>query len=142
MEQSGARKPSFLWRGILILLPLILLAGMGLYSLRSDRALAEVEARERCEGLAEFTASQISDHLLERTGALVSRPPIFARILLDTNGQLVSINGSRERAQVPRDPVPRLSTDDSGAQAKYDAGLSLAEQHKINEAVKSFRDVR
>jgi hypothetical protein len=48
MDKSGAKKPVFLWTGILILLPLFLLAGVGLYSLRQDKILAENEAERTC----------------------------------------------------------------------------------------------
>jgi len=42
----GPRKPSFLWQGILILLPVVVLTVVGLYSLRQDRLLAEQDAKE------------------------------------------------------------------------------------------------
>jgi len=59
-ETAGARKPGFFWRGVLILLPLVLLAGMGIYSLRQDRLLAEIEARQRCGTLADDYARAIA----------------------------------------------------------------------------------
>ena len=45
--------PAFFWQAVLILLPVAGLAWFGLYSLRQDRLLAEQEARESCEMLAQ-----------------------------------------------------------------------------------------
>ena len=53
MARISQRKPSFLWQGIFILLPVIVLAGAGLYSLREDRKLAQREAREKAQALAD-----------------------------------------------------------------------------------------
>jgi signal transduction histidine kinase len=44
--QFNTPKPSFLWQGILILLPVAVLTALGLYSLRQDRLLAEQDAKE------------------------------------------------------------------------------------------------
>jgi signal transduction histidine kinase len=46
-------KPRFLWQGILILMPVVLLAAVGAYSLRSDQRLAEQEIRDRATWLVE-----------------------------------------------------------------------------------------
>jgi signal transduction histidine kinase len=53
------RKATFLWRGLLIVLPLVLLAGVGLHSLRQDRILAEHEARERAQSFADDLADRL-----------------------------------------------------------------------------------
>jgi len=45
-------KSGFFWQGLAIVLPVIVLAGRGLVSLRNDRALARHEARERAQLLA------------------------------------------------------------------------------------------
>src|SRR5690349_10067944 len=59
MGQAGAtRKPTFLWQGLLIVLPVALLAVVGVFSLRQDRLLARYEATER--------AQLIADELLPR----------------------------------------------------------------------------
>ncbi len=49
---NPARRPTFLWQGLLIVLPAILLAGVGLHSLRKDRALARLDATEAAHALA------------------------------------------------------------------------------------------
>ena len=46
-------KPSFLWQGLLILLPVVVLAGAGFYSLREDRRLVRREAEEKARTLAD-----------------------------------------------------------------------------------------
>jgi len=53
--------PVFFWQVIFILLPVILLAGFGLYSLREDRLLATQEAREAGEVLAQHIAQAVGD---------------------------------------------------------------------------------
>ena len=63
-REAGARpvsggEPAFLWKGILILLPMAGLACFGLYSLRQDRLLAEQEARESGQILAQQLAQAI-----------------------------------------------------------------------------------
>lgn len=55
--------PSFFWQGLLILLPVAGLVGVGLYSLHQDRRLAETEATERAQQLANSLAQQIWDDL-------------------------------------------------------------------------------
>lgn len=54
-----ARRPSFFWQGVLILLPVVLLAGVGLYALRRDQRLAEMEVVERAQAVAEWTADLV-----------------------------------------------------------------------------------
>jgi len=46
VKQSSNRKPTFLWQAVLILLPIAVLAAVGLFSLRQDKLLAEQEAPE------------------------------------------------------------------------------------------------
>ncbi len=45
-------RPHFYWQGALIILPALILAGAGFYSLRQDRVLAEHEAGEQARRLA------------------------------------------------------------------------------------------
>jgi signal transduction histidine kinase len=54
------RKPTFLWQVILILLPVALLAAVGLYSLRQDKLLAEQDARELANSTAQRLAQVVS----------------------------------------------------------------------------------
>src|SRR5947207_8821748 len=47
------RKPSFLWQALLILLPVAILATVGFVSLRRDKILAQHEAVERAQTIAD-----------------------------------------------------------------------------------------
>src|SRR5215470_1641612 len=87
IQPARARPATFRWRGLLIVLPVILLAGVGLYSLRQDRILAEHEARERAQTLA--------DDLVERLWVALTSTPDRERLQrhafqIDARGQLVS----------------------------------------------------
>lgn len=73
---TGARRnkqPTFFWQGVLILLPAVLMAAIGLYSLRQDRALAEHEARERAKTLAAGLFQYFSDLLSDASAAEKTR---------------------------------------------------------------------
>ncbi|MDB6109952.1 MAG: Histidine kinase [Pedosphaera sp.] len=52
-------KPTFFWQGLLIVLPVIGLAVVGFLSLRQDRSMAEAEARQRANELADSLMSAI-----------------------------------------------------------------------------------
>jgi len=52
-RSRSERAPSFFWQGVLIILPVIALAGVGLASLRQDRLLAESEARAKANATAD-----------------------------------------------------------------------------------------
>jgi signal transduction histidine kinase len=99
-DAAGARKPGFFWRGVLILLPLVLLAGMGIYSLRQDRLLAEIEARERCRSLAGDYSRAIAAALQNPV------PPAFSKITLDAGGNLLAVGGSHARAAMTETAAP------------------------------------
>jgi len=53
------RRPGFFWQGFLIVLPSALLAAFGLYSLRQDRLLAEQQAAQMAQQLAEGLARSV-----------------------------------------------------------------------------------
>jgi len=52
-------RPTFLWQAGLILLPVVLLAGYGLWALRKERALIEEEVRERCSTVLQLLAREL-----------------------------------------------------------------------------------
>ncbi|MBI3415629.1 MAG: HAMP domain-containing histidine kinase [Verrucomicrobia bacterium] len=58
-----AQRPAFFWQAALILLPVIALATVGLISLRQDRILAELEARERAQVIADDVSQKVFDAL-------------------------------------------------------------------------------
>jgi hypothetical protein len=53
MRASRASQPSFFWQGLLIVLPVVVLAGAGLFSLRQDQAMARREATEKAQAFAD-----------------------------------------------------------------------------------------
>jgi hypothetical protein len=53
------RKPSFFWQGLLIVLPVALLAGLGLVSLRQYRRLVEQDATQRAREISEHLSSSV-----------------------------------------------------------------------------------
>jgi signal transduction histidine kinase len=57
---------SFLWQGILILLPVGVLTVLGLYSLRQDRLLAEQDAKERGAATATQMAQSVAHELAQQ----------------------------------------------------------------------------
>src|SRR5690349_11244810 len=59
MKPSRQRQPTFFWQGVLIVLPVVVLAGAAFVSLRQDRILARHEATERAETLAQLAADAI-----------------------------------------------------------------------------------
>jgi two-component system phosphate regulon sensor histidine kinase PhoR len=77
------RKPGFFWQGVLIVLPVGVLAAAGLLSLRQDRVLARLEATERAQALAEEFAQEI---WAELTAPPRGDEPVF---LVDEAGELV-----------------------------------------------------
>src|SRR5437867_3143716 len=80
----ASRKPSFLWQGVLILAPVLVLAGIGAYALWKDQRLAMREAEERAQELANSAALQVWDELekvqlplieFDRSGRLLTPKP-------------------------------------------------------------------
>ena len=52
-------EPRFLWTGLLILLPVVALGGIGLWSLRTERASAYEEARIKARAEAERLVGEV-----------------------------------------------------------------------------------
>jgi signal transduction histidine kinase len=66
MKNSKQHPQGFFWHGLLIVLPVVVLAGAAVYSLRQDRILARHEATERAEALAQETANALWARLTAR----------------------------------------------------------------------------
>jgi signal transduction histidine kinase len=101
MSASGrARRPSFIGQGLLILLPVLLLAGLGLVSLRQDQRLAEEDARQRAQEML----AQFSNGLGRRIGNPPSQadPILTPAALLSESGEALS---PRARADNPAPPA-------------------------------------
>jgi signal transduction histidine kinase len=58
-----SRKPTFFWQGMLILLPVAVLAAIGWVSLRQDKILADHDARERAQTIADDFLQKFSAEL-------------------------------------------------------------------------------
>lgn len=68
MRASRASQPSFFWQGLLIVLPVAVLAGAGLFSIRQDQAIAQREAVEKAQALADQFADILWGELTESSG--------------------------------------------------------------------------
>jgi signal transduction histidine kinase len=64
------RQPTFLWQGVLILLPVLMLALMGVASIRKDRALVLQEARESATASARQFAELVQNNFAYRLTSL------------------------------------------------------------------------
>jgi signal transduction histidine kinase len=102
MWQVG--RPGFFWRGVLIVLPVFILAGIGFYYGLQERTLAEAEARRLGQSLAEECARAISTELTR----LIADPEILpaSPLTVDAAGNLVTVSGSPSRAAIPGGGAP------------------------------------
>jgi signal transduction histidine kinase len=80
-----SRKPTFFWQGMLILLPVAVLAAIGRASLRQDKILAEHDARERAQTIADDFLQKFSAKLT----ATESRTNAAFSFEVDQTGQLI-----------------------------------------------------
>ncbi len=90
------RKPTFLWQAALILLPVIVLAIVGWFSLRQDKLLAQHEATDRAQALADDLVRQFWNEF----AAAGTNGPGQSCFQVETNGQLV-FPPAYETAPVP-----------------------------------------
>jgi signal transduction histidine kinase len=122
----------FLGQALLIILPVIVLAAVGFFSLRQDRILAQHDAADRAQIIGDDLAQKIWTELTAK----------------DTNPaphQSFQINKSSELIFPPPFtdvPAPQeLSPDDSAAIKRYDAALHFIQQKKLQEAAEAFDEV-
>lgn len=129
------RKPTFFWQGTLILLPVALLAGIGFWSLRQDKALARQEAIQRADGLAGELASELWHKL---NTAESNNPHQFQT---DAAGQLV-FPAPFQPTPVPR-PLELSALSETAAglwQAAQQAEMTSANPDAALQAYRSFLD--
>jgi len=86
LRSSRQRQPTFFWQGVLILLPVVVLAGAGSLSLRQDKALARHEASEKAQALAEDLAGRLWSKLTARANLEQFKDHAFH---LDAQGRLL-----------------------------------------------------
>ena len=72
--QRSFRKSSFLWQAALIVLPVLVLATVGVFSLRQDKILAEIEARERAQTIADGLAEGIWEQFMTQWESEIQNP--------------------------------------------------------------------
>lgn len=61
---SDFHKPGFFWQGLLILFPVVVLAGLGVLSLRQDKLVAHQQAVQRAQTIAEALAPKLWSELI------------------------------------------------------------------------------
>lgn len=97
--RSQRPSPGFFWHGLLILLPVALLAGVGLLLVREDQRLAEQDARQRADEILQQLAPGLARGVAEalRSPDAASEPPgglpdlnELWRRLHETNGAAAS----------------------------------------------------
>ncbi|MBI3852004.1 MAG: hypothetical protein HY298_17235 [Verrucomicrobia bacterium] len=133
---SFNKKPTFLWQGLLIVLPVVVLAAVGIFSLRQDKILAQHEATERAQAIADDLLPKIWTALTATNDSNLFKHHAFQ---IDQTGELIFPR--------PFDPIPRplssteLPSDNSQAIAKYNDAVLLARQGKFQEAANTFKIV-
>src|SRR5215471_19169631 len=70
-SSDNAGRPAFVWQAALISVPVFVLALIGFFSLRQDRAIAEHEAAERAREIAEDVLARFSSALTNPSAKLV-----------------------------------------------------------------------
>ena len=131
---SLREQTSFLWQALLILLPVFVLAAVGLYSLRQDRLLAEQDARQRAGqtlreiaiGLKTFHGSapenDFPNHATFTASGQLEHPPDYS-IVPDPPAWINQLSAVQWRAwQRAKIVAPRESSD-AAMQAAYRAFL-------------------
>jgi signal transduction histidine kinase len=82
---STQRIPTFFWQGLLILLPVAVLVVIGVISLRQDKILAQHDAAERAQVIADDLAAKIWNELIANSPDQF-RPRAFQ---VDENGRII-----------------------------------------------------
>jgi signal transduction histidine kinase len=162
------RKPTFFWQALLILLPAVVLAAVGSISLRQDKILAEHDARERAQAVADDLLQKFSTELtatgarhnaaftfvVDQAGGMVfpprwnalptppsSGPPFDARQtrLWQKVQETVSAGTNHDAATEAIDQfIAAGPPQNVAAAACYDWGLQLARQHHVDAAKRAF----
>ncbi len=129
------RRPTFFWQGLLIMLPVAVLAGVGLLSIRQDRLLAEHEAAER--------AQSIADDLLPRLWTeLAGKPPddpqtANAAFEVDSTGRLVFPPSAT--ADLPPEPLDPAQLGENQRRRWFAAQRAEATGDNPEAAIEAYR---
>lgn len=124
---------AFFWQGLLIVLPVFVLAGLGFFSLRQDRILARHEAAERAQTIAEQLAQAVWAEVTEAAN------PHAVSFKVDQHGQLVS---PRPCPVVPA-PRPIDSTQLNSEQEQlWRAAQRLEQEESFAPAIQALQNLR
>src|SRR6187401_1839773 len=100
-------RPRFLWQGVLIILPALLRAGDGFYSLRQDEVVARLQAGQQAQQIADELVQRMAEWLRmelpdapavgaafrlpedEPLQRLLHSPLVESACLIDSDGQLL-----------------------------------------------------
>src|SRR5260370_1569 len=161
------RRPTFLWQGLLILLPALVLAAVGFFSLRQAKPLAQRDAAEKAQAIADELAQKLWAALAEQkddqrfryfeistAGELVHPPPCAPFMLLPLHpselsqeqGRLWALAQQAERDERGLDAAIEtyrkfIQLDpprNFAASAHFGLGLLLAKQGNTQAAAKMF----
>src|SRR4051812_40498569 len=107
--RTNQRKPTFFWQAALILLPVAVLSVMGWLSLRQDKILAEHDAKERAQAIADELLPKVWDQITAKTsetnqlafqvdgnGKLIFPPP-YDSVPLPKPFNLAELNAEQAR---------------------------------------------
>jgi signal transduction histidine kinase/tetratricopeptide (TPR) repeat protein len=93
-KKRSAQSASFFWQAVFILLPVAVLAAIGVYTLKRDKAFAEQEARERAAALAEDASERLLVALAPAPSAQARndllQPGHPGTLFIDGKGNLIS----------------------------------------------------
>lgn len=146
---TGSRR--FAWQAAFILLPLLVLAGVGVFSLRQDRALARLAAVERAEGLADHLAARIWTEIqqaaaqspiafsVDPQGRLAHPAPFSSDDLLATLPSIPEEAISSSPHSLPENPSSPLASGSAGE--LFQQALALAEKGDAPAAMAAFAEV-
>ena len=125
------RRNAFFWQGILIVLPVFVLAAAGLFSLRQDKILAQHEAAERAQAIADDMVRRIWTELTE------ARNPSLVAFRIDHARELIF---PTPFSAVPR---PRL-LDPAELSAKqrqlWESAQQMEHQQAFASAIEAYRE--
>src|SRR5947208_2516512 len=130
---ANREQPAFFWQGLLIVLPVFVLAGMGFFSLRQDRILARHEAAERAQSLAEQLSQGVWGEVTDAAN------PNGVAFKVDQHGQLVSPR------PYPAVPAPH-SLDSAKLNAEQEqlwrAAQRLEQEERFPAAIEALQKLR
>ena len=109
--RSSSKKRTFFWQALLILLPVVVLAGVGFFSLRQDKILAQHEAIERAQAIAEDLRPKLASALI----ISLAGPPTHHLgqpdlLIYDSEQRVFAVDNERHLVFPPavaRAPTPR-----------------------------------